>query len=291
MATQQVLDYYRTGGLHSRCDEPELPATPREIAATVQGLLLHEHVAPAYGVTLTPERRLESHLRSAADVLQRIREHNPSALTAVRTLDERTVGTCRNLSLLGVAALRSRGVPARARCGFGTYFEPGKYVDHWVVEYWDAARAAWVLVDMQLDAVQRDTFGIEFDVLDVPRDQFVVAGDAWERYRSGRAEGAAFGIMELNGAWFIAGNVVRDIAALNKVEMLPWDVWGAMPQPDDTGWESRFDELAALSSHPDEHFEALRLRYREDEALRVPAIVFNAVLQRPEPVADLAASG
>ena len=32
----------------------------------------------------------------------------------------------------------------------------------------------------------------------------------------------------LHGAWFVAGNVVRDLAALNKHEMLAWEVWGIM---------------------------------------------------------------
>lgn len=291
MTSQQIIEYYRTAGPHTRCDEPELPVDPADIAAAVQGLLLHEHVAPAYGVTLTPERRLESHQRSASEMLARMREHNPAALTVQRPLEQRTIGTCRNFSVLGVAALRSKGVPARARCGFGTYFETGKYVDHWVVEYWNAGRAAWVLVDMQLDALQREKFGIDFDVLDVPRDRFVVAGDAWSLYRAGRAEASAFGTMEMHGAWFIAGNLVRDLAALNRVEMLPWDVWGAMPQPEDTGWEAKFDDLAALSSHPDEHFELLRQRYEGGNDLQVPATVFNAVLQRPDPVVELAPAG
>ena len=35
------------------------------------------------------------------------------------------------------------------------------------------------------------------------------------------------------GYWFIAGNLVRDLAALNKVELLPWDDWGAMVGPDE----------------------------------------------------------
>jgi hypothetical protein len=34
--------------------------------------------------------------------------------------------------------------------------------------------------------------------------------------------------------WFVAGSLVRDVAARNKVELLPWDAWGAQPQPDET---------------------------------------------------------
>ena len=72
---------------------------------------------------------------------------------------------------------------------------------------------------------------LEFDPLDVPRDQFVIAFDAWKQARAGKADPNVFGIMDMKGLWFIAGNVLRDLAALNNMEMLPWDVWGAMPQP------------------------------------------------------------
>ena len=36
---------------------------------------------------------------------------------------------------------------------------------------------------------------------------------------------AKYGIFDLRGLWFVAGNVMRDFAALNNMEMLPWDVW------------------------------------------------------------------
>jgi len=40
------------------------------------------------------------------------------------------------------------------------------------------------------------------------------------------------------------------LAALNKMEMLPWDVWGAQPQPDESLDEERlafFDRLACTA--------------------------------------------
>ena len=76
---------------------------------------------------------------------------------------------------------RRRGVAARARGGFGTYFEPGKHIDHWVCEYWDASHERWVLVDAQLDDVQQAVLKLDFDPLDVPRERFWVAGQAWQR--------------------------------------------------------------------------------------------------------------
>lgn len=63
---------------------------------------------------------------------------------------------------------------------------------------------------------------------DVPEADFWPAAHAWRAYRAGRVDPARFGIDGASGAWFIAASVVRDLAALNKVEMLPWDFWAAM---------------------------------------------------------------
>ena len=67
--------------------------------------------------------------------------------------------------------------------------------------------------------------------------------------------------------------------------MLQWDVWGAMPRPDERLHEDQlafFDRLAELTRAADESFEERRRLYEGDERLRVPAIVFNALLNRPE---------
>ena len=83
--------------------------------------------------------------------------------------------------------LREQGIPARSRCGFGAYFEPGKFIDHWVCEYWNAGDSRWKLVDPQMDAVQRNAFKLDFNPLDVPRNRFIIAGDAWQMALSSKA--------------------------------------------------------------------------------------------------------
>ncbi len=60
-----------------------------------------------------------------------------------------------------------------------------------------------------------------------------------------------------------------------------------MPAPDDALQDHQlafFDRLAALTHAPDASFEELRSLYQGDDRLRVPATVFNAVLQRPEAI-------
>jgi hypothetical protein len=136
--------------------------------------------------------------------------------------------------------------------------------------------------------VQLGWFPIDFDLTDVPRDQFLVAGEAWRRIRAGEADPAKFGLSQLKeaGDWWIAANLMRDGAALLNLELLPWDCWGAMPTPDDPIGDQLaglLDRLAELTLAPDENLAALRLLYA-DERLRVPATVRNAVLGRDEPL-------
>jgi hypothetical protein len=258
-----------------------LPADAARLAGIVQGLLIHQHIGSAYGVSFTPAQHAEPHLRRVEQMLERIVAHDPRPLAEARPADRRLVGVCRHFTLLHVAMLRRQGVAARARCGFAAYFEAGRFLDHWVTEYWDAGRGRWILIDAQLDRRQCELFGIAFDPRDVPRDRFLVAGQAWRICRSGAADAGAFGILDMHGLWFIAGNVVRDVAALNNWELLPWDVWGAMTRNDAELDLPLIDRLAGLSRDPDGDLEALRAAYGE-QRVAVPDEVFNAVLNRPE---------
>ena len=255
-----------------------LPGEPGALAKTVQGLLIHQHIAPAYGVTLSRDQQSQSHVRAVEKILDDIVTRDARPLSVLRGASERQVGVCRHFALLHVAMLRAHGIVARARCGFGAYFEKGRYIDHWVTEYWDEGEKCWVLFDAQIDDRQRELFKIGFDTADVPRDQFVVAGDAWSLCRSGRADPSAFGILDMHGLWFIAGNLVRDVAALNNHEMLPWDIWGAMRRQDSELDLALFDRLAIVSSEPDAHIDELNALYC-DERVNVPRTVFNAELK------------
>lgn len=264
-----------------------LSADLPSLARIVQGLLLHQHWAGAYGQILSPERIGESHIRSVEAMLDRLLAHDGDPLTVARPPEKRLVGVCRHFSLLMASMLHAKGVPARARCGFAAYFERGRFVDHWVCEYWNEGEGRWILADAQIDEVQGGAIEPDFDVLDVPRDRFVVAGDAWAQCRTGKSDPAAFGILDMWGLWFVAGNLLRDAAALNGMEMLPWDVWGAMPEPGAHPTKDQhalLDRLAALTREPERSLAELRHLYETDERLRVPSIVFNAVLNRPDTV-------
>jgi Transglutaminase-like superfamily len=272
--------------------QPLLADLPRGIAAlagVAHGLLIHEHIAGAYGVSLTSERRASVHIRPVAGLLGQMMAEDSRPLTVAREPAGRLPGNCRHYTVLAAAMLRAQGTPARARCGFGGYFGSDAFEDHWVCEYWDQATAGWKLADAQIDDVQLKLFDVDFDLIDVPRDRFLVAGDAWRLCRRGDADPARFGLSLLNegGYWWIAANLLRDVAALNNMEMLPWDVWGAMPAPRETitgEQNTLFDRLAELTRDPDAAFADLTAAYVGDPRLHVPVTVYNAILNRPEPV-------
>lgn len=277
--TSSHLDYYASPGpltsLGAHGDAfAALGGDVAQLARAVQLLLVHRAWAGAYQFTVTPDRQPEEGLRGAEAMLDCVLRMDPRPLTAVRMPPQRMVSNCRHFATLLVAMLRQAGVPARARCGFAGYFERGKWVDHWVAEYWRADEARWLLVDAQLDGLQTAIIKPDFDPLDVPRDRFLVAGAAWQRCRNGEADASTFGIADMWGLWYIGGNLVHDIASLNKIEPLPWDVWFT-DEPNDAGLtRDRLELLDRVAPHSADAHELqapdVRALYASEEKLRVP---------------------
>ena len=120
--------------------------------------------------------------------------------------------------------------------------------------------------------------GLTLDTLDLGREDFWVAGQAWLRYRRGEVDQMRFGILDLWGAWFIRGNLLRDLAALCKVELLPWDDWGLILTPFEALSDSELqllDRVAELTTAPDLDLAHIRARYLGDESLRVPETIIS----------------
>src|SRR4051812_25645123 len=251
----------------------DLPSDLDELRRMVQRLLVHRDWAPAYGLTGDAIRSEEQHLRTAADVLGRAMELSPS-LQGKRPATERVLCICRHYALVHIALLRHQGVPARMRCGFAHYFDRTKWVDHWITERWSDTDERWVRDDPQVDGLQRKVAGIAFDTTDQPPGQFLSGAETWIAARAGEVDPALFGIFDMWGLTFISGNVVLDLACLNKVEPLPWDGWGTMrgpfePVPEDDA--VALDELAKLVVADD--VAGFRARYLDDDRFRVPPVI------------------
>lgn len=250
-----------------------LPSEIPDLVASIQGLLQHIHWAPKLGVTLNRVRREEVNLRTIQNRLEKILELQDAPLNTARLLTRKTVGTCRDFALLFTAALRHHGVPARARCGFGTYFVKGSFEDHWVGEYWHPGEARWVMVDPQLDPFQIEQLAIEFDPLDMPHTKFITGGQAWAMCRARRVDPQRFGIFRMRGLDFVKGDMIRDFLALNKVEILPWDNFMLINTSFiRMGKEEKelVDRLAQISTGTDHNFVLLRAAFAANQDQLLP---------------------
>jgi hypothetical protein len=238
-----MLDYYAS---HGRITDPGaeaaafagLPADLRALARIVQGLVFHyfadEHLL---GWTPPKERMPEIDSRAVPAMLARLRALDARPLDEPRPPERRILGCCRDFTVLLCAMARHHGIPVRARVGFATYFSPDFYTDHEILEWWDARQGRWRLLDPELGERHIAYFKIGFDPFDVPRDRFVVGGRAWQLVRTGAVAADRFGLdpkaPEPRGFTFVRGHVVQDLAALNKRELLLWDIWGLMQaEPD-----------------------------------------------------------
>ncbi|MFJ9566094.1 transglutaminase-like domain-containing protein [Streptomyces fuscichromogenes] len=261
-----------------------LPDDPARLARTARDLVIHRLEGGRLGHVIPPDRlHNDAETRYTDGILRIITERNDAPLTQRREAGDRFVGVCRDFALLHCSFLRHAGIPARLRSGFADYFGPdGFHADHVVTQYWDSGRG-WLFADPQLaDPAVSDAWQVDFDPMDVPRDRFVVAGKAWQAIRTGEADPQTFGLHSpqegpMFGEWFVAHDIRIDLAALNKVETLLWDTWGA-GAGGSTEMTDAVRELydgASLVVCDDVPFDAARKLFAENDGLRTPRTVLS----------------
>ncbi|RJL31780.1 transglutaminase domain-containing protein [Bailinhaonella thermotolerans] len=281
------LDYaahspYTDPGPHARLLDA-LPDTLPELTEVVRNVIVHY---TGSGLTFTAERLAEIDNRWVERILDTDQSRFGVPLAEPRPLADRVAGCCRDYTLLTVAALRQRGVPARSRIGFAPYMSAGFVYDHVVAEYWTGDR--WALADAQLDPAAP----WPFDPLDIPRQKgpltkaaFTTAAGAWTAYRRGEIDPGVYGVAPgspYTGPRFIGHYVLLELAHRRRDELLLWDTWGEDGTPGDASPEGALpedaladlhltDEIAALLLSADEGDdqaeETLAARYRTDPRL------------------------
>ncbi|WP_137132282.1 transglutaminase-like domain-containing protein [Rhizobium sp. FY34] len=192
---------------------------PKSIARWIGSFMQHPRGLESQERGFKPEQAADLELRSVAEIL---------SVAAKRDLFEgcstqfKIGGVCRDFALLAVSGFRERGIPARLRVGFADYLVPGHWEDHWLCEWHDGMR--WNRLDVEFTAID----GVSFDSLDVPPERFLTASEAWFWIKDKPEIAAQFGVssLDLAGEWFAAGSLFREIAALRRLELKPWDYWG-----------------------------------------------------------------
>jgi Transglutaminase-like superfamily len=254
---------------------PDIPA----ICSAAGGLVIHFRLDDLAGAGVTTDRMSEVDTRYAEAIFSRLLEMDERALGERRAPADRMVGCCRDFTLIFLSIARTLAVPARGRVGFASYLFPEVSNDHEIAEVWDRDQARWRLVDPQISPGHLDpNDGVEIDPTDVPRDRFLVAGAAWDRCQREELNPEAFVVHPdieveyLRGWRYLAHNLVLDLATLNKVEILLWDVWGlageALGRPLEGEDAALLDRVAGLSRAPD--FAEVRSLYEGHPGLKVP---------------------
>jgi transglutaminase-like putative cysteine protease len=217
-----------------------LPGTPQEASRWARNAVLPLREMLRMRLPLTEDRWDDFRTRSAARIIDRVLMRNGAPLSAAREPAERMMANCYHFALLACAFLRFTHVPARLRYGFVPYLEPGYYEDHCLCEVLLGGR--WRRLDPDYG------FGVDDD----DPKTFVGGGEAWRLCRSGELDPETVGGVDLiadseqRGWWYIRNNLLRDYAALCKMELHPWDWWGLMIAQDAERPPEFLDEIAAL---------------------------------------------
>jgi hypothetical protein len=259
----------------------DLPDDIEALCQIVRGVYLHYMGGSLTSYKIPKKRMSEVDLRSIEAILAQIIALDNRPLTAERPPQKRFVGCCRDSALLLCAMLRHKGIPARIHVGFATYFRvfgEGFHTGHVVTEYWDDAAAHWKLVDPEQSDKHIKVNQIDFDVHDVPRDRFLVAGKAWQLCRDHQADAETFGAAPddfFRGWWALRHRIFHELAYLNKTELLLWDSWNWMEynfQPSHADL-ARLDQVAALTLRDD--LDEVQAFYAADERFRPPSEVMS----------------
>ena len=259
-----------------------LPGDPHRVSGIVSRFVIHPALLKRWHIEHPHAQERDTEVRPVRELLRRIVNRDARPLDRARPYAQRVVGTCRHYALLAASILRHHGVPSRVRVGFATYFVRGFYEDHWLCEYWNGD--AWRLLDAELgeEAVAKE-YAVDFEPWDVPRECFLTASDTWRSLRQHTIDGQACGVSfipAVRGAWFVGASILRDVAALNLRELLPWDYWGMARslgpgQAIPLAVAAHLDEVAAIVAGPAPDWQALRAFYEADEDLRVPPTVLS----------------
>ena len=217
---------------------------PRSIARWISSFMQHPRGAESQERGFGPQQAADLELRSVAELLSVAVERN---LLKGDSAQPKVGGVCRDFALLAVSVFRERGTPARVRVGFADYLVPGRWEDHWLCEWHDGRR--WKRLDVEFAAIG----GVAVDTLDVPRERFLTASEAWFGIKDEPEIAWRFGVssLGLGGEWFVAGSLFREMAALRRLELKPWDYWGLSENlsRDSTDWPQQarttLDHLAS----------------------------------------------
>lgn len=248
-----------------------LPDNPKELGELLRKNLVHRTTLVAGNVGTNEDLKYgdmskmpwwrqaeDDNLTTTAAMLAEFFRRDPKGITMERKVEDKLVLTCRYIAILMCSILKTKGIPARVRSGFASYFEGTEDAwDHWITQYWKESEQRWVTIDV--DASWHRT---GFDMYDIPDDKFDFSADAWLDVRQEKREGNHFRNADgFDGLVAIVWELFYDFHCLMNNEILylhhpEMTILENFKQLDENKLKE-IDNLAVLMQHPDENFDKL----------------------------------
>lgn len=182
--------------------------------------------------------------------------------------------TCRGQAILLAATLKAKGIAARVRSGFAQYPKNnGVYWDHWITEYYNEKEKRWILVDA--DCCCNDN--LDFNIYDIPRNQFITAAQLWMAFRKDKLHliklgHAYYGMENTQLIEILTTALFYDFHCLMNNEIiyvhLPKYLKDKKFLLDDDDY-IELDQLATAMLDPDKNFHLLEKIWNNEEKFRV----------------------
>jgi transglutaminase superfamily protein len=198
-------------------------------------------------------------LPTAAAMLAELHRMDDRGLTTDRAVEDKIIVTCRFVSILMAAILKSKGIPARVRSGNAPYFEEGQSDDHWINQYWDDKRSRWVTIDVDGSL----SINEDFDPYDMSADKFDFPAQAWLDVRTDKVKPDYFyNAGGFRGAMVVAWSLFYDFHSLMNDENIYLHLPASVRVHDFAKLTEdqlkEIDELAELMLDPDANFDKLK---------------------------------
>jgi len=268
MTFDHVLDYYTVQSKYTDFADfspflDDLPDDIAELCRCVRNVIEHFHGVNKHKIK--PLRLLDIDIRHNKEIMARINKCGYRDLLHDIAFSDRVVGTCRSQAVFMCGLLREKGIPARVRYKYCTYFVDDFNHEQVVVEYWCSKKNKWLIVDPAMNhaALAEKGITIHFDLCNVPDDKSMSIAEAWQLCRNDQVDPAIFGAFSKESKYcgfaHIRRKLYQDLACINKVEVIEWDRWGVFQNSDEISPKEELycDYLAMLMNNPNLHGEAL----------------------------------